>query len=72
MTPEQFVRLARAAYGKFWKTEVARELMLDHQTIRRWAKGERKISLENERLMLTLLLKRAPPAFARALHVPAR
>ena len=70
ITPEQIARVARAVFGKFWKAEVARELMLSHQTIRRWAKGERKISLDNERLMLMLLCKRARHThlLARSMH----
>src|SRR5215470_14580466 len=59
LSPRLFGMIASAVFGKFWKAQVARELMLHHQTIRRWRRGERQIPLWIERHLLALLLSRA-------------
>src|SRR5262249_23119774 len=59
LSPRLFGMITSAVFGKFWKAQVARELMLHHQTIRRWGRGERQIPLWIERHLLALLLSRA-------------
>jgi hypothetical protein len=70
ITGVELARVATATFGPFWKAELARQLMVSHQTVRRWAKGKRKMSLDNERLMLLLLWKRArhTHGLARYMH----
>jgi hypothetical protein len=64
ITPGQFVRVARAAYGKSWQGSLAADLMMSRQGVIRWAKGKHKISLEKERLLLLLCLRRVRAAHA--------
>src|SRR6516164_4577636 len=64
MTPEQFVRVARAAYGKSWRIPLAADLIMSVRGVARWAKGQCKISLENEILILMVCLRRVRPAHA--------
>jgi hypothetical protein len=68
--PKQFVRVARAAYGKSWQGPLAADLMMSRQGVIRWAKGIHKISLEKEILLLRVCLRRAHAAhaLARAMH----
>src|SRR5215475_6907004 len=40
MTPEQFVRLARTVYGRWWQGPLAADLMMSRQGVIRWAKGK--------------------------------
>jgi hypothetical protein len=70
LTPDQLARVGRILFGASWKTATARELMLSTKTIQRWANGERKMSLENERLILMLFFKRAchTRALVRAMY----
>jgi hypothetical protein len=70
ITPEQFVRLARVAYGKSWQGPLAADLMMSRQGVIRWAKGKHKISLEKETLLLLRCLQRvrAAHALVRAMH----
>jgi hypothetical protein len=64
MTPEQFVRLARTVYGRFWQGPLAADMIMSRQGVIRWAKGKHKISPEKERLLLLLCLRRARAAHA--------
>ena len=64
ITPEQFVRVARAAYGKSWRIPLAADLIMSVRGVARWAKGQCKISLENEILILMVCLRRVRPAHA--------
>ena len=64
ITPEQFVRLARTVYGKFWQGPLAADMMMSRQGVVRWAKGKHKISPEKERLLLLLCLRRVRAAHA--------
>jgi hypothetical protein len=64
MAPEQFVRVARAAYGKSWQGPLASDLIMSRQGVIRWAKGKHKISPEKERLLLLLCLRRVRAAHA--------
>ena len=70
ITPEQFVRLARTVYGKFWQGPLAADMMMSRQGVIRWAKGKHKISPEKERLLLLLCLRRvrAAHALVRAMY----
>jgi len=67
ITPEQFVRLARAVYGRFWQGPLAADMIMSRQGVIRWAKGRHKISPEKERLLLLLCLRRV-----RAAHTLVR
>jgi hypothetical protein len=69
ITPEQFVRLARVVYGRWWQGPLAADMTMSRQGVIRWAKGKHKISLEKERLLLLLCLRRvrAAHAFVRAM-----
>src|SRR5262245_49307776 len=64
ITPEQFVRLARTVYGRFWQGPLAADMMMSRQGVIRWAKGKHKISPEKERLLLLLCLRRVRAAHA--------
>ena len=64
LVPEQFVRLARIVYGRFWQGPLAADMMMSRQGVIRWAKGKNKISPEKERLLLLLCLRRARAAHA--------
>ena len=64
MTPEQFVRVARAAYGKSWRIPLAADLIMSVRGVARWAKGQCKISLENEILILMVCLRRVRRSLA--------
>jgi hypothetical protein len=70
ITPEQFVRVARAAYGKSWQAPLAADLMMSRQGIIRWAKGKYRISGKKETLLLLLCLRRvrAAHALVRAMY----
>jgi len=70
ITPEQFVRLARTVYGRFWQGPLAADMMMSRQGVIRWAKGKHKISPEKERLLLLLCLRRvrAAHALVRAMY----
>jgi hypothetical protein len=60
ITPEQFVRLARIAYGKSWQGPVAADMGVSVRGVIRWAKGEHKISHVREMLILTVCLPACP------------
>src|SRR6516162_5085781 len=64
ISPQQFVRLARTVYGRWWQGQLADDMMMSRQGVIRWAKGKHKISLEKERLLLLLCLRRARAAHA--------
>src|SRR5262249_49775239 len=68
--PEQFVRLARTVYGRFWQGRLAADMMMSRPGVIRWAKGKHKISPEKERLLLLLCLRRvrAAHALVRAMY----
>ena len=70
ITPEQFVRLARTVYGRSWQGPIAADLKMSRQGVIRWAKGEHKISLEKEILLLMVCLRRvrAAHALVRAMY----
>jgi hypothetical protein len=70
MTPGQFVRVARAAYGKSWQGPLAADLIMSVRGVARWARGQCKISRENEMLILMVCLRRVRPAhrLVRAMH----
>jgi hypothetical protein len=64
ITPEQFVRLARIAYGKQWQGPLAGDLRMSVRGVIRWAQGQYKISHAKEMLLLTTCLRRARTAHA--------
>jgi hypothetical protein len=64
ITPDQFVRLARTVYGRWWQGALARDLMMSRQGVIRWAKGKHKISHDKEILLLSLCLRRVRSAHA--------
>ena len=64
ITAEQFVRLARVAYGKSWQQPLAADLSISVRGVIRWAKGEHKISHQREMLILAACLRRARAAHA--------
>jgi hypothetical protein len=64
ITPEQFVRLARVAYGKCWQAPLASDLNMSVRGLIRWAKGEHKISHGKEMALLTVCLRRVRAAHA--------
>jgi hypothetical protein len=64
MTPEQFVKVARAAYGKSWQAPLADDLMMSVREVARWAKGQCKIALEKEIYILMVCLRRVRAAHA--------
>jgi hypothetical protein len=70
ITPDQFVRLARTVYGRFWQGPLAADLMMSRQGVIRWARGKHKISPEKESLLLLLCLRRvrAAHALVRAMY----
>jgi hypothetical protein len=70
LTPEQFVRLARIAYGKQWQGPLASDLNMSVRGLIRWAKGEHRISHAREMLILTVCLRRvrAAHALVRAMY----
>ena len=64
ITPDQFVRLARIAYGKSWQAPLAGDLRISVRGVIRWAKGEYKISHDKEMRILAVCLRRARAAHA--------
>ena len=64
ITPEQFVRLARIAYGKCWQGPLAGDLSMSVRGVIRWAKGEYKICHDKEMRILAVCLRRARAAHA--------
>jgi len=40
MTPSRFISLCESIYGAGWQSKLARELVRDIRTIRRWKSGE--------------------------------
>ena len=70
ITPEQFVRLARTAYGKSWQGPLAKDIMMSRRALIRWSRGTYKISLERELDILSVCLRRvrAGHAFVRAMY----
>jgi hypothetical protein len=70
ITPEQFVRLARTAYGKSWQGPLAADLNMSIRGVIRWAKGHYKISHEKEMRILEICLRRvgAAHALVRAMY----
>jgi hypothetical protein len=70
MTPEQFVRLGRIAYGKCWQAPLAADLNMSVRGVIRWAKGEYKISHGKEMRILDVSLRRvrAAHALVRAMY----
>jgi hypothetical protein len=64
ITPEQFVRLARIAYGKQWQGPLAVDSGVSVRGLIRWAKGEYKISHDKEMRILAVCLRRARAAHA--------
>jgi len=64
ITPEQFVRLARTVYGRWWQGPLAADMMMSRQGVIRWAKGEYKISFEREMKILAVCLRRTRTAHA--------
>src|SRR5215510_14525496 len=70
ITPEQFVRLARVAYGKSWQGSLAADLGMSVRGVIRWAKGDYKISHEKEMRILAICLRRtrAAHALVRAMY----
>jgi hypothetical protein len=70
LRPEQFVRLARVAYGNTWQGPLARDLNMSVRGVIRWAKGDYKISHEKEMRLLAVCLRRvrAAHALVRAMY----
>jgi len=70
ITLDQFVRLARVAYGKSWQGPLAGDLGISVRGIIRWAKGEYKISHGKEMSILEVCLRRtrAAHALVRAMY----
>ena len=70
ITPEQFVRLARTAYGKSWQGPLAKDIMMSRRALIRWSRGTYKISLERELDILSVCLRRVRTghAFVRAMY----
>jgi transcriptional regulator with XRE-family HTH domain len=70
LTPEQFVRLARIAYGKCWQRQLAADLGMSARGVIRWAKGDYNISHDKEMRILTVCLRRvrAAHALVRAMY----
>ena len=70
LRPEQFVRLARVAYGKSWQGPLAGDLGISVRGVIRWAQGEYKISHEKEMRILDVCLRRtrAAHALVRAMY----
>jgi hypothetical protein len=64
ITPEQFVRLARTAYGKSWQGSLAADFGVSVRGVIRWAKGEHKISHDKEMRILAVCLRRVRAAHA--------
>jgi hypothetical protein len=64
MSPEQFVRVARTIYGRFWQGPLATDMIMSRQGVIRWAKGKHKISHDKEILLLSLCLRRVRSAHA--------
>ena len=58
ITPEQFVRLARTAYGKSWHGPLAADLGMSVRGVIRWAKGDYNISHDKEMRILAVCLRR--------------
>jgi hypothetical protein len=64
LTPEQFVRTARIAYGKSWQGPLAADLGMSVRGVIRWAKGDYNISHEKEMRILAVCLRRVRSAHA--------
>lgn len=58
ITPEQFVRLARIAYGKSWQRPLAADVGISVRGVIRWAKGDYNISHDKEMRILAVCLRR--------------
>ncbi|OWK42407.1 hypothetical protein [Fimbriiglobus ruber] len=43
MTPDEFIRICEAIYGAGWQSKLARDLVREPRTIRRWKSGESPI-----------------------------
>jgi hypothetical protein len=59
ITGPELAKVATAAYGRFWQTPLAADLMMSKQGMIRWVQGVHKISLEKEILALAICLRRA-------------
>jgi hypothetical protein len=70
MTPDQFVRLARSVYGKWWQSALARDLILSTRQVIRYGRGEQKIPHVREMEFLLLCQRRTCAAhkLARATY----
>ena len=70
ITPEQFVRLARTAYGKSWQGPLSKDITMSRRALIRWSHGTHKISLERELEVLSVCLRRvrAANALVRAMY----
>ena len=69
ITPEQFVRLARTAYGKSWQGPLSKDITMSRRALIRFSQGTHKISLERELNILSACLRRvrAVNALVRAM-----
>ena len=70
ITPGQFVRVARAAYGKSWQGPLAKDIMMSRRALIRWSQGTHQISFERELDILSACLRRvrAAHALVRAMY----
>jgi hypothetical protein len=64
MTGADLAKVGRAAYGKIWQGQLARDLRMSRRGIIRWLQGVHKISLEKEILILSICLRRIRPRHA--------
>lgn len=49
MTVEEMTALCHSAFGKTWKSQLARELGVYNSTVNRWITGHTPISIKNAR-----------------------
>lgn len=49
MTVEEMTVLCHSAFGKTWKSQLARELGVYNSTVNRWITGHTPISIKNAR-----------------------
>jgi len=70
LTPDQFVRVARAAYGKSWQGPLSKDIMTSRRALIRWRQGTHRISSERELDILSACLRRvrAAHALVRAMY----
>jgi len=70
LAPEQFVRLARTVFGRWWQGALSRDLDISRRQLIRWAEGDQKISHAREMMLLTVCLRRARAghALVRAMY----